>query len=288
MATKLGRKQLPSGYSINDFSYKGRPATDQGDFGSDVGIADCACVNQHGEANNAKYYHGGVLQAADGSWWVYLEWGRMKGAGTSWNGSFRGGDFQFVQCSSEAEARSFFAKQMDSKNTKRLQRKTIGGVEVWAGKSGKDGYIVQALATRERGLPDAYKIKDSSGVQQAAPKPKAKPKAASKPTRTFQPQVVSLAQALVGGTANYTRSLSQATGVTPTMSAIVQVRDQLIPAALGRCQAVGNDVAAQIRDRDLRDISRMVYSMDSPTKKPSCRQRTSSNSRTTSTPLRPP
>ena len=45
MPIKLGRKRLPSGYSANDFSYMGRPASDQGDFGKDVGIADMACVN---------------------------------------------------------------------------------------------------------------------------------------------------------------------------------------------------------------------------------------------------
>jgi hypothetical protein len=262
MATKLGRKQLPSGYNPSDFTYQGRPAKDQGDFGNDVGVADCACVNQLGEANNAKYYHGGVVQAGDGSWWVYLEWGRMKGAGTSWNGSFRGGDFQFVQCSSESEARAFFAKQMASKNTKRLVQKTIAGTTIWTAKA-SNGYLVQALATRERGLPDAYKIKDDSGIQakpKAAPaKPKAK--AAAAPTRTFQPQVIALAQSLVGGTATYTRSLSQATGVTPTMEAILLVRDQLIPAALARIKVAGSDVSAQIRDRDLRDISRTVYSM---------------------------
>jgi len=260
MPTKLGRKQLPSGYGPNDFKYMGRPAKDQGDFGGDVGVADCACVNQLGVANNAKYYHGGVVQSGDGKWWVYLEWGRMKGAGCSWNGSFRGGDFQFVQCSSEQEARTFFAKQMASKNTKRLVERTIGGAQVWMAKK-DNGYMVQSLATRERGLPDAYKIKDDSGVQ-AKPKPTSKPKAkVAKPTRTYHPQVISLAQSLVGGTATYTRSLAQATGVVPTMNAIIQVRDQLIPAALGRIKVAGNDVKQQIKDRDLRDISRMVYSM---------------------------
>ena len=154
MPVKLGRKHLPSGYSPTDFSYMGRPAHDQGDFGKDVGIADMACVNQFGQHNNSKHYHGGVVQSKDKAWWVYLEWGRIR-PGKSWSSSFRGQDFQFVQCSSEADARSFFAKQMKSKNTRRLVKKNIGGREIWAGKSGKDGYIVQKLATRERGLPDA-------------------------------------------------------------------------------------------------------------------------------------
>jgi len=55
MATKLGRKEMPAGHNQGDFQYKGRPAKTQGDFASDVGVADCNCVNQFGEANNSKY-----------------------------------------------------------------------------------------------------------------------------------------------------------------------------------------------------------------------------------------
>lgn len=262
MATKLGRKTMPSGLSASDFKYVGRPAKDQGDFGTDVGIADCACVNQFGDANNSKYYHGGVVEAS-GRWFVYLEWGRISGSGKSWNGSFRGGDYQFVECSSEADARAFFAKQLRSKNIARLERKTVGGVEVWAGKNGKDGYIVQSLATRERGLPDAYTIKDDTGVTTtavAAPKKAAK-KSGPKLSRDYHREEIKLATDLLGGAQTYTRSLSKASGVVPTMDAIQKVRDDLIPAALTRIQSVGNDIAAQVADKDLQDISRMVFSM---------------------------
>ena len=119
---KLPRKTLPAGLAQTDFAYKGRPAKDQGDFGDEVGIADLACVNQFGEANASKHYHGGVVQASTGGWFVYLEWGRVK-AGNSWNGVWTGNsqDFQFVQCADETEARKFFAKQMESKNLKRLE-----------------------------------------------------------------------------------------------------------------------------------------------------------------------
>jgi len=258
--TKLGRKTLPAGYSAGDFVYKGRPAKDQGDFGSDVGIADLVCVNQFGERNNSKHYHGGVVQASDGSWWVYLEWGRVK-PGRSWNGAFQGGDFQFVQCDSEADARAFFAKQLTSKNTKRLAQTTVGGVTVWAGKKGKDGYLVQSLATREKGLPDAYSIKDSEGTDAVPAKPKPKKAAPSKPGKTWHPNVIKLAQDLVGGVQTYTRALSEASGVTPTLSAIANVRDALIPAAMDRIKAVGDSIEAQVSDRDLRAISKMVYAI---------------------------
>lgn len=259
MATKLNRKTLPPGKSAGEFSYQGRPAKDQNDFGSDVGLADMACVNQFGEANNAKYYHGGVVKATDGSWFVYLEWGRMKSA-RSWNGSFGGGDFQFVACSGETEARSFFATQMASKNTKRLRRTVIAGVEVWAAKDGSDGYLVQDLATREKGLPDAYKIKDSAGIK-AAPARTATPVPKAAVTHTYQPQVVDFARALVGGTKTFTRAMSAASGVTPTMDSITKVRDQLIPAALKRIKDIGDSIDRQVRDRDLRDLTKMVAAL---------------------------
>ena len=267
MAEKLGRREFPSGYTPGDFEYKGRPANDQGDFGSDVGIADCACVNQFGDCNNAKFYHGGVVQASDGTWFLYTEWGRCK-PGPSWSGSsFTGNaqDFQFVRCGSESEARSEFAKKLESKNVKRLTQIDVGGKAIWAGKKGKDGYLVQRLATREKGLPDALKIKDASGVTATAKaktaKPAAKAKTAKGPTRKFDNEVVSLASALVGGTQTFARSLAAASGITPTMDSINEVRDDLIPAALQRIKAVGDDIDSQVRDTKLVAISKMVAAL---------------------------
>jgi len=268
MPVKLGRKRLPPGYNSSDFKYSGRPARDQGDFGGDVGIADMACVNQFGQANNAKHYHGGVVQSADGRWWVYLEWGRIK-PGKSWQSHFRGQDFQFVQCGSEPEARAFFSKQMASKNTRRLVKKMIGGREIWAGKSGKDGYIVQRLATRERGLPDAYGIKDDTGVERA-PEPEDTPESPAitaataepaAPQKVYQPQVTALARSLVLGTVSYARAASAATGIIPTMDAIQEVRDQLLPIALKEIARIGKDINAQIRDQRLIDISKLVAAL---------------------------
>lgn len=265
MATKLGRKELPAGHSAADFKYMGRPAKDQGDFGPDVGIADMACVNQFGQStNNAKLYSGGVVQSTKtGCWFVYLEWGRIF-VGKSWNGHFAGQDFQFVECSGESDARDFFAKQMASKNTKRGQWIDVAGVRVWAAKAGEDGYVVQDLAMREKGLPDAYTIKDSTGIV-----PKVAPTVSSPATKTktvkvsksFHPEVIRLAQSLVGGTKTYTRALSAAAGVSPTMASITQVRDSLIPAALQRIQVVGNDVARQVQDSGLVAVSKMVSAL---------------------------
>jgi hypothetical protein len=258
MATKLGRKEMPSGLSADDFKYQGRPAKDQDDFGTDVGIADMVCVNQFGESNNNKYYHAGVVTAS-GKFYVYLEWGRVSGGGNTWeSGGFRGQDFQFVQCSNEDDARTFFEKQCRSKNIKRLQSKKIGGKEIWVGKAGKDGYVVQRLATRERGLPDATLIKDDTGVAKKAAKKKATKKKAAPKKVDAHPQVIALCKDLVGGTADYARAASKASGVTPTMDAIEEVRDQLIPEALQLIKKIGDDPDKQLKDKKLQQLSSYV------------------------------
>ena len=187
-----------------------------------------------------------------------IEWGRVSGGGKTWDGSFRGQDFQFVQCTGEEDARTFFQKQARSKNIKRLQQKTIGGKEIWVGKAGKDGYVVQRLATRERGLPDACLIKDDSGVKKKASKKKASKKKTTKKKIDAQPQVIALAKSLVGGTADYARAASQASGVTPTMTAIREVRDDLIPQALELIKKIGDDQDKQLKSKKLQELSSYV------------------------------
>ena len=283
MPTKLGRKQMPAGYTAADFTYQGRPAREQGDFGTDVGIADCACVNQFGDTNNSKFYHGGVVQAKDGTWWVYLEWGRIRNNGQSWQGgTFQGSDFQFWKCSGEEDARKAFEKQLKSKNTKRLEERTIGGKTIWAGKAGKDGYIVQSLATRLRGLPDAYGIKDDDGLTASASTApvadKPKPKKAKVPSKTYHPAEISLVKDLVGGVQTYTRRAAQeAGGIVPTLSSIREVRDDLIPLALRLIgdisdahpkksredQSTWNErlVTHQVHSPELQDVSKLVAAL---------------------------
>jgi len=263
MATKLGRKEFPSNFSADDFKYQGRPAVDQDDFGPDVGIADMVCIDQLGSDNKNKYYHAGVVNA-DGSWFVYLEWGRIVG-GKSWDQGFQSQDYQFVQCNGEADARAFFEKQCRTKNIKVIEKKKIGSSEIWVGKKGKSGYVVQKLATRERGLPDAYGIKDDSGVAKKGTKKKAaKKKTKSKKKIDAQPQVIALAKSLVGGTVDYARAAAAKSGVTPTMDSIAKVRDELIPDALGILAKIGTDpdpdklLAKQLKNKKLQDLSTFV------------------------------
>lgn len=259
MAHKLGRKIFPSGYSPSDFKYHGRPAKTQDDFGDDVGIVDMACVDQFGESNKAKYYHAGVVQAK-GNWFVYLEWGRVF-SGKSWDGSFCGQDFQFIECSSEAEARNNFQKKCREKNIRRLEEKVIAGKTIWVGKNGKDGYVVQSLATRERGLPDAYLIKDATGVIAESKKKKKTKKKTKKVSNNYQPQVIDLAKSLAGGTMDYARAAAAATGVIPTLDSITEVRDHLLDAAMQRLAIVGDSFKKQIKDKGLVDISNHVAAL---------------------------
>ncbi|MFV8749005.1 hypothetical protein ACNOYE_00480 [Nannocystaceae bacterium ST9] len=283
MTVKFARKQLPIGFQPSEFRYRGRPAKDQGDFDDEVGIADMASVNQFEQRNSSKYYHAGVLEAR-GKWFVYTEWGRISG-GRSWadDAPKSAMDFMFVQCDSQVEARALFRKQCLSKNLGRLTKTALAGKTIWAAKTDKQGkaqdaYIVQALATRERGLPDAYAIKDDSGLSKPAAAP-SKPigKRASKPSREFQPQVVELAKALVGGTRDYARAASQASGIIPTMAAITEVRDELLPLAMQRIaditkanpqrdkerQPVWEQRLArvQIADSKLIDLSKLVAAL---------------------------
>lgn len=253
MAVKFARKQLPRGFQAADFRYQGRPAREQGDFDEEVGIADMASVNQFEQRNSSKYYHAGVLEAR-GKWFVYTEWGRISG-GRSWTDESPKSamDFMFVQCDSQLEARALFRKQCLSKNLGRLTQTKVAGKVIWAARTDKQGkaqdaYIVQALATRERGLPDAYAIKDDSGL--AKPEPSAKParKPSASPTNA-QPQVVALAKALVGGTREYARAASAATGIIPTMAAITQVRDELLPLAMQRIAAITKANPQRERER---------------------------------------
>jgi len=128
------------------------------------------------------------------------------------------------------------------------------------------GYIVQKLATRERGRPDAYLIKDNSGVEESKPAVEevvtpAKPEAPAKPTKTCQPEVLSLAQSLVHGTQQYARAASQATGIIPTMDAIREVREELLPIALKEISRIGQDVDKQLKDTKLIDISKLVAAL---------------------------
>lgn len=270
------KKTLPPRCKPADFKYMGRASKDQGDFGNDVGIADMACVDQFGKNSN-KFYHAGVVQA-NSRWFAYYEWGRIEG-GKSWDGGVpvhRSTTYWFVE-GSEQEVRDAFEKKCISKNTKRLVEKEVGGITTLVAKPKKDAYIVQSLATRERGLPDACNIKDSTGITESKKKKTKKRTTGTKPAQTFQPQVIALCNDLVGGVKTYARAAAAATGVTPTLPSIKKVRDTFLPAA-GKVIAditkanpqkkkEDNDdyqerlIDLQIENDDMKDISKLVAAL---------------------------
>ena len=251
MAIKLGRKELPSGHSREDFECFGPPAIKDGEFDNCM-IADLGCFNQSGIDSNKFYLASVVKSKKNGKWYTYFEWGRTGGSP----------DFLFQECYSKEEAQQLFAKQLHSKNDKRGEWVTIAGRQVLRAKEGEDCYLVRPSARRTTGLPDAQKIvhddskpnlnSTATPVKTSTTKSK---KIAIKPTR--DEKTLELGRALTGATLNYTRK-SMAGSHIPTQSAIDEGRDILI-AALTRVQKVGNDTQAQVNDNELKQLTSILY-----------------------------
>ena len=247
MAVKLGRKELPSGHSREDFECFGPPAVKDGEFDNCM-IADLGCFNQALVDSNKGYHASVVKSKKNGKWYTYFEWGRTGGSP----------DFLFQECYSKEEAQQLFAKQLHSKNDKRGEWVTIAGRQVLRAKEGEDCYLVRPSARRTTGLPDAQKIvhDDSNlNLNSTTPIKTSKSKKINKPTR--DEKTLELGRALTGATLNYTRK-SMAGSHIPTQSAIDEGRDILIEA-LTRVQKVGNDTQAQINDNELKQLTSILY-----------------------------
>ena len=245
MATKLGKDTYPEKGTAGDFQCFGPPATKDGDF-SDVKICDMGCFTQDGKDSN-KYYHGAVVQHRKSKkWYAYFEWGRTGAAKVS---------FQFVQCSDEKEAQHEFAKQLHSKNDKRGEWVTIAGIQTLRAKQGKDCYLVRPQATRSTGLPDARSIKMNEGAKKAAAK-KTKGKKKSAAPKVDK-QTLALLNDLSIATIAYTRG-SMADESLPTQSMIDEAR-QLLTEAQKRVVKVGDDVKKQIKDKQLSELTNLMY-----------------------------
>ncbi len=255
MATKLQKDTYPNQSTSEDFQCFGPPTTKDGEFENSK-ICDMGCFTQDGKDTN-KYYHGAVVQhKKTKKWYTYFEWGRTGASKPS---------FQFIECSSEAEACQEFAKQLHSKNDKRGEWVTVAGIRTLQAKQGKDCYLVRPMATRSTGLPDARSIKTNEGAkkpanneektkdEKSAPKKKAtkqaKPKA-DEPT-------LALMRDLNVATIAYTRG-SMADSSIPTQTAIDEARTLLLEAEK-RIIKVGDDVNKQVKDKDLMQITTMMY-----------------------------
>lgn len=262
MGTKLAANTYPAKTSNNDFQCFGPPATKDGDFET-VKIADMGCFTQDGKDTN-KYYHGAVVQhRTSKKWYAYFEWGRTGAAKPS---------FQFVECSSEQDAQNTFAAQCHSKNDSRGEWVTIAGLRTLRARAGKDCYLVRPMATRSTGLPDARSIKINEGaradkkVATSGAKDDAtakgakgtKKKAAKKKGPDIDQQTKDLLRDLSTATIAYTRG-SMADESLPTQAAIEEAR-AILSEAQKRLTKVGDDVNKQVKDKQLLELTTLMYS----------------------------
>jgi hypothetical protein len=256
MGTKLDKDTYPENASPDDFQCFGPPATRDGEF-ENVKICDLGCFTQDGKDSN-KYYHAAVVQHKKSKkWYAYFEWGRTGTARPN---------FQFVACTDEADACREFAAQLHSKNDKRGEWVTLAGIRTLRARAGKDCYLVRPMATRSTGLPDARSIKINEGAKKPPDKPeKDKATNGEKVAPKVDPQTLALMRDLAVATVAYTRG-SMADASLPTQAAIDEAR-QILAEAQKRLVKVGDNVDDQVKDKDLVQLSGLMY-MRIPKKKP--------------------
>ncbi len=247
VAVVLGKHAMgtfPENAGPNDFACFGPPATRDGEF-ENSRICDMGCFTQDGKDSN-KYYHAAVVQNNDSlNWYAYFEWGRTGAARPS---------FQFVGCQSEAQAVNEYAKQLHSKNDRRGEWITIAGLRTLRAKKGKDCYLVRPQATRSTGLPDARSIKTNEGAKQEKIVTKSKKK---KKAIDCDSQTLSLMKDLAVATLAYTRG-SMADQSLPTQTALDEAR-QILTEAQVRLGKVGNNLKSQVKDKQLNQLSALLY-----------------------------
>lgn len=255
MATKLERNELPKNHTREDFECFGPVATKDTDFGQ-CRLADFGCFKQDEGVDSNKFYHVAVVKSKKNSaFYRYVEYGRTN------NGAPASPQYQFTECSSEAEAIKEFVKQCEEKNTKRGQWEKVGSKERYVPKVKKDGstedlYVVRYMASRCVGLPAASNICNQDAVAaQPAPVKTAKKKA----SRKIDVETRKLFRDLLGGAVTYTRS-TMVGGTLPALSAIVDARD-LLDDALKQLKTVGNKVEDQVADATLRKLTYNLYGM---------------------------
>ena len=248
MATKLVRKTYPDGGSPDDFKCFGPPATKDGAFEGTM-IADMGCFTQDGK-DTCKYYHGAVVQSnSTNIWYTYFEWGRTGAAHPA---------FQFVECGSKGEAEALYIKQLLSKNVKRgewFDHSSLG--QILRAKAGKDCYLVRAQATRSTGLPDAKTITHNDGAKTVATPSDKKNSVGKKNKVSADAHTMSLMRDLSVGVIDYTRS-SMADSALPTQAAIDEARD-ILAEAQKQVSSVGDDVDAQVHDKELQNLTSIMY-----------------------------
>lgn len=235
--SKLAKSTLPVGHSREDFKCIGPAATKDGQFDGTF-LCDMGCFTQ-GEVDSNKYYHAAVVQSTkNGKWYAYFEFGRVGVSNPQ---------FQFVECGSQSEAQLTYANQLHSKNDKRgqwVKHPTFG--QILQPKPGKDCYLVRPQTTRSTGLPDARTI--TTMTQAQAPVIK------QKTGKVFDDASSSLLKDLNIGTIEYTRS-SMTNDAIPTKETIDEAR-----TICSEAQKIINKVGDDVANRDIEDLTKMLYS----------------------------
>ncbi|MCI0455947.1 MAG: WGR domain-containing protein, partial [Gemmataceae bacterium] len=215
------------------------------------------CFTQDGKDSNKMYHAAVVKSKKDGTWYAYFEWGRTGAAKPS---------FQFVACGSEAEAQWEFASQLHSKNDRRGEWVQVAGIRTLRARAGQDCYLVRPMATRSTGLPDARSIKVNEGARLPASKngektatkgSTGKAKKSKKPARKVDEPTWALLRDLAVATIAYTRG-SMADASLPTQTAIDEART-ILAEAQKRLAAVGDHVNKQVKDRELLQLTSLMY-----------------------------
>ncbi len=258
MATKLGKSALPAGHNRDSFKAFGPVVTKDTEWGNAC-LADLGCFNQE-KADSNKYYHlAVVLSTVNNKWYAYFEWGRTKPDGRSDKPQY-----QFIECSSKEEAQRECADQFAEKNTKRGMWEKIGSKDRYVSKPGKDCYVVRVTATRLVGLPCAGNIanEDAKGVAAltaAAPAKKATKKAEG---RKVDRQTHKLFADLIGGAVKYTNAVMTGgkggPATIPAQAALEEGRE-VLDDAMKRLKVVGDDLAAQKADAQLKKLTYHLY-----------------------------
>jgi len=245
---KLDKNTYPIGHGAGDFRCFGPPAVVDAEFSTAM-IADLGYFDQSNR-DSAKYYHGAVVQSKiDQRWYAYFEWGRTGASNNS---------FQFNSAISKEDAHAVFESQMHSKNDKRGQWVEVAGIRTLGCKPGKDCYLVRPLATRVTGLPDAKTIVFNDSVKIASMEKENK-KVAKKSSnfKKVDPPTIKLLHDLGAGTIAFTRT-NMADASIPTQTAIDEAR-QILDAATIRVVGIGEKIEDQVADKDLIDMTGLLY-----------------------------
>jgi len=258
MATKLAKQTLPAGHSVSDFKGLGPVVSRDTEWG-DACLCDLGCFKQE-DVDSNKYYHLAVVQSTiNNKFYAYFEWGRTRPDGRPNKPSF-----QFHECSSKQDAQDCCEKQFKSKNTSRGQWQKVGSKDRFVAKPGKDLYVVRLSATRLVGLPCCENLanEDAKGANAAPAAAPTSKKKTTKKKSNLDPQTRKLFTDLIGGAVSYTNAVmsgGKSGKVTlPAQAALDEGRD-VLDDAMARIKIVGNEVAAQVSDTELKQLTYHLY-----------------------------